>query len=445
MMNVITTSGTEYLLHTAEKQCPMNYWVSELKNLALSIIKKYHLRRFIGKKYSAEDFWGVLILHTLMDLSIDEASTNLNADYWEKMNRRLRKKKYPKQFAGEIPRKERMVPNGDQVRKYRNTLPMWLTKKLNSVIFDAQLQYALEMGLISKELCVIIDDNDEWYYGNDRFPANQYINKSNKGPGTSRRRKYCAVMVRSKNTSLFIGTEIIRKHCSNVPFILNCIDRLILTGFKITFVMGDRWFPTYSLLSALHARSIKYIGPYKKWSGIKKQIIDYLENGGDYVRNYTIKGAPAKFYHSPKIQVTLIFTNRQGRRLRDIRADYLHDRSTLTERIKEIMVMMTTFIPPKGSKRRQGWAVGICRKYDRRWQIETGFKDLNRMGPPSNSRTNSRKYFMRSSQYWVYNAWQLERAKRRKMKAKFKSWKRGPTFRHFATLQVRMNIAIQAI
>ena len=64
------------------------------------------------------------------------------------------------------------------------------------------------------------------------------------------------------------------------------------------------------------------------------------------------------------------------------------------------------------------------------------------MGPPSNARTNSRKYFMRSVQYWVYNAWQIERAKRRKRRFKFKSWKRSPTFRHFAVIQVRTKIAL---
>ena len=51
-----------------------------------------------------------------------------------------------------MPRKERLVPNGDQIRKYRASLPMWFTKKLNEEIFDMQLSYALENGLIDKIL-----------------------------------------------------------------------------------------------------------------------------------------------------------------------------------------------------------------------------------------------------------------------------------------------------
>ena len=273
MMKFIPTSGMEFPLHTAEEQCPMEYWVPKLKNFTLSILKRYHRPRFIGRKYNAEDFLEVLLFHTLLNVSIDEASQYLNQESWIEINRHRRRKVVPQKYLGKIPRKERLVPNGDQVRKYRNSLPMWVTKQLNSWIFDAQLSFALENGLVSKDLCVIVDDNDIWYYGKDRFPDNLYINRRNRGPGTTRRRKYCAVMIRSKNTSLYMGVEIIRKHHSDVPFILKCIDRLILNGFRVTYIMGDRWFPTYELLSELNVRSISYIGPYKKWSGIKQEKI----------------------------------------------------------------------------------------------------------------------------------------------------------------------------
>jgi len=441
-MQIIPTNGMELPLHAVEEQCPMEYWVPKLKNFALSIIRKFHLPRFIGKKYNAEDFLEVLLLQSMMNISLDEGSDYLDAQAWIKLNVHYRRKKKPKQYKGKIPRKERLVPNGDQVRKYRNSLPMWMTKKLNEEIFDMQLSFALENGLINKHLSVIVDDNNEWYYGSDRYPDNQYINKSNKGPGTSRRRKYCAVMIRSKNTSLYVGVEIIKKRYSNEPFILKCIDRLILNGFHIDYVMGDRWFPTYNFISELNIRSTKYIGPYKKWPRIKKEVKDYLENGGEYIRKYYIKGAPAKFYHSPAIQTTIIFTNRHGKRLREIRADYFKDKTKLNERMAEIMVMITTFQPPPGKREQQGWAVGICNKYDRRWQIETGFKDLNRTSPPSNARTNDRKYLMRSVQYWTYNCWQIERAKRRLKRWKFKSWKRGPTLRHFSNMQVLQKIMV---
>ncbi|MHA1340244.1 MAG: hypothetical protein ACTSO2_09750 [Promethearchaeota archaeon] len=50
------------------------------------------------------------------------------------------------------------------------------------------------------------------------------------------------------------------------------------------------------LLQEFPSRGINYIGPYKKYNPIKKMITDYLQNGGDYVKPYTIKGSPSKQY-----------------------------------------------------------------------------------------------------------------------------------------------------
>ena len=436
-MSKLTTSGTELALIPAEESCPYEYWVPWLKNLALEIINKTHISRKIGYKYSAEDFWEVLILHTLMHLSIDEASNELNRIKWEQLNRHRRRKRLPKIICSKTRKFERLCPHGDQVRKYRQSLPMWVVKKLNQIIFMAQINYALREGLIDRNVSILVDNNNQWYYGSDRFPANPLINKSNKGPGTSRRRNYLGIMIRSGKTSLYCGVSIIKKGHSNVPDIMQCIDQLILEGFQIDYVLGDRWFPTYEFFAELNIRGIYYVGPYKKWAPIKRIIEDFLNKGGDYIRKYTIKGAPVKYYRLPGIPVWLILTNRQGRRLRDIRRDIKRKRLILEDAMKEIMVMVTTFPPPAGNKQRQGWAVGICRKYDRRWQIETGFRDLNRISPPSNAHTNARKFLMRSVQYWAYNAWQLERAKRKRKRRIPKSWKQGPTLRQFSHAQLR--------
>ncbi|WP_371804785.1 transposase [Candidatus Lokiarchaeum ossiferum] len=440
-----TTSGLEFPLHPAEESCPYDYWLPWLKNLALEIIKQTHLSLRKGYKYSAEDFWEILIMHSLMDLSLDEASDELNKILWQKENSKRRRKLLPKQFPGTFIRRERKCPNGDQVRKYRQSLPLWILNRLNDVIFDAQLTYALQKGLISHQLDLLVDNTDQWYYGSDRFPKNPLINRSHKGPGTSRRRNYLGLMIKSQGTSLFVGIHLIKKKHSNVPKIMHCIDRLILRGFNVRTVIGDRWFPTYELLSELNPRGIHYIGPYRKWKPIKRLLEDYLKKGTHYIQPYTLKGAPKKCYHLPGIQVWLIFTNRQGRRLRDIRRDYQLRLIDLSEAMKEIMVMMTTKPPPKRKKAQQGWASSICQKYDRRWQIETGFRDINRLGPPSNAHTNARKFTMRSVQYWLYNTWQIERARRRKNKNLLKSWKKGPTLRQFSFVQTQLRLVEQKI
>jgi len=74
----------------------------------------------------------------------------------------------------------------------------------------------------------------------------------------------------------------------------------------------------------------------------------------------------------------------------------------------------------------------MCRAYKDQWHVETGFRDLNRIAPPSNARTNERKLFMFAVRYWVFNAWQLERAKRRQLRRCPKSWRKGPILHQFA-------------
>ena len=235
---------------------------------------------------------------------------------------------------------------------------------------------------------------------------------------------------------------MIKKNHSNVPFILETIDWLMSKGFKIRYLIGDRWFPTVELLQELPSRGIDYIGPYIKWAPVKKAIERYIKKGGDYIIPYTLKGAPKTNYEIPGIQLWLILTNRQGRRLREIRRAYLSKTKTLDECVKEIMVMATTVCPPAGKKKRQGWAVQICRVYDHRWQIETGFRDLNRITPSSNARTNSRTLFMFSIRYWVYNAWQLERARRRRLRSCPKSWKNGPTLWRFMYCTIKLGVCV---
>ncbi|MHA1619909.1 MAG: hypothetical protein ACTSVZ_11570 [Promethearchaeota archaeon] len=146
----------------------------------------------------------------------------------------------------------------------------------------------------------------------------------------------------------------------------------------------------------MKTRQIRYIGPYKKFAPIKRILVKYLKTGKNYIVPYTIKGAPAKHYKKAGMKVWLIITNGQGRRLREIRTEYLTKAKTEKDCLKELMVMLTTYQPPKGKKRKQGWAVQIFKRYLKRWQIETGFRDLNRIAPPSNARTNARKFLITS-------------------------------------------------
>lgn len=425
-------SGMNSPIHSDEDTVQLDMWITYLKNLARQCINKLHLALYVGYKYTADIFWIVLILHCLMNLSLDEAANRYNDFLWKERQRRQRRKKTPRHFGGRGKRRERLCPNGDQVRKYRNSLPNYVIKELNRFVFETQLDYARNEKLISNTVELLVDNTDQWYYGSDRFPGNPFITKGHNGPGTNRKRKYIAVMLKSAKTYIYCGVDLVKKHTSNVPFIIKTVDWLIQKDFNIRHVLGDRWFPTYEFLSELQVRGIHYIGPYKKWKPIKQMLEAYLNDGKRYIQEYWLKGAPAQWYHAPAIKLNLIFINRRGKRLREIRQEYLKSGKRPEEFFDDIMVMMTTYPPPRGKKQRQGWANRICHEYDHRWNIETGFRDLNRISPPSNARTNLRKYFMFTVRFWIFNAWHIARAKMRLEQRREKHKTPNITLRQFS-------------
>jgi hypothetical protein len=90
-------------------------------------------------------------------------------------------------------------------------------------------------------------------------------------------------------------------------------------------MLADRWFPTHKLLSQLPPRGITYIGRYKKWAPMRRAIESYIKKGrkGKYIMPYDVRGAPATHYGQAPVDVYLIFANDQGRKMRDIRREYL--------------------------------------------------------------------------------------------------------------------------
>ncbi|MHA1820714.1 MAG: hypothetical protein ACTSU2_00170 [Promethearchaeota archaeon] len=90
-----------------------------------------------------------------------------------------------------------------------------------------------------EEVELIMDNSDQWHYGKARFPQIPYITRENNGPGTSRKRKYLAVMIKNGATYLYCGRDIIKMEHSNLPYIMEVCDRPINMGLIIWYLVGD--------------------------------------------------------------------------------------------------------------------------------------------------------------------------------------------------------------
>ena len=124
-------------------------------------------------------------------------------------------------------------------------LPKHLKVNLVEEIFHVFLEVALEEGLVSTEIIVYIDYTNKFYYRQIGDGSDTAITGTNKGPGTKWTRKYCSLMIASKQTKLFAGLFLTHSGQSKVPDIMQALDLLRSWGFIIKKVESDREFSNY--------------------------------------------------------------------------------------------------------------------------------------------------------------------------------------------------------
>ena len=89
-------------------------------------------------------------------------------------------------------------------------------------------------------------------------------------------------------------------------------------------------------------------------------------------------------------------------------------------------IFITTISPPKKKSALVRWGLGLAQDIRHRWQIETGFRDLNRINPTSHARDHETKTLMFAFQMFVYNAWQIQRGFHRRLRNVLARWERIP-------------------
>ena len=105
-----------------------------------------------------------------------DSTDELNDLLWiQKNNHKKGRKPSPKQLGGLYPRYERMTPNESQINLFIRKLPKYIKTNLVKWIFKAQIDVALELKLLKKEIECYIDYTDRFFYGMDKFPDNKEI------------------------------------------------------------------------------------------------------------------------------------------------------------------------------------------------------------------------------------------------------------------------------
>jgi len=188
-------------------------------------------------------------------------------------------------------------------------------------------------------------------------------------------RHYLGFSVLSRGVHLYAGLEQVATGQSKIPIIIEYLDHLLELGFELDYVLMDREFYRAELLDEIKGMKGNVLIPAKQYKKVKQFISEYVEGKGGRVRKYEFSSAPGarcRFFQ----HVYLIIKAKRGFSLQGVKRDFKNGRITIKDVRHRIYTIMTTE-KPKGKI--SSWTSRTSSFYRRRWLIETGFSDLNRI------------------------------------------------------------------
>jgi len=387
------------------------YMLSFFKKFCDAIISRmWQFKRARNRRYEDVDFLKVFFFSEIIGRSIHNTSEMLNEHFLS------RKKGRPKIFAD--GRKKRLIPHQTEVNKYLRRIGLDRARNILRECLDTQLKEALDQGLISIKVNVLIDFTEHPYYGKR---DDKMIKGTIRQKGTTKMRHYLGFSILSRGIHLYAGLEHVATGKSKIPIIIKFLDYLLNLGFKLNYVLMDREFYQTELLDEIKGMKGNVLIPAKAYKKVKKMTEEYLNGNGNRVRKYTFSSAPGpkqRFFQN----VYLIIKAKRGFSLQHVKKDYQSGTISLKVARNRIFIIMTTE-KPKGKT--SSWASRTSLFYKRRWLIETGFSDLNRINRRWKSNHDNVRYLDMLARMLLYNSWKMNRKlikMRSKKEGKIKGW-----------------------
>jgi len=352
--------------------------------------RTWKFKRAKNSRYEIKDFLEVFFFSEIIGRSIHDASEMLNKHYL------CQRKGRQKIFSD--GRKKRLIPHQTEVNKWLRRIGMKKARNILRKCLDEQLKNALGGNLVSNKVNVLIDFTEHPYYGKRDDPM---IKGTNRAKGTKKMRHYLGFSVFSRETHLYAGLEQVATGQSKIPIILKFLDHLLDIGFELNYVLMDREFYRAELLDEIKGMKGEVIIPAKQYKKVKQFIINYLEGKRGRVMKYEFSTGSDK--HDRFFQhVYLIIKAKREFTLQSVKRDYQGGRITLEDAFHRIFTIMTTE-KPKGKT--SSWASRTALFYRRRWMIETGFSDLNRINRRWKSNHDNVRYLDMLARMLLYNSW----------------------------------------
>jgi hypothetical protein len=370
----------------------------------------WRLKKPRNWKYTDIDFLKVFFFSEIIGRSIHDTSELLNEHCLD--HKRGRRKIFTD------GRRRRMIPHQTEVNKYLRKIGLQRARNILRECLNIQLLEALDLNLISKKVNVLIDFTEHPYYGKRE---DKMIKGTNRQKGTLKMRHYLGFSVLSRGVHLYVGLEQVATGQSKIPIIIEFLDHLLELGFELGYVLMDREFYRAELLDEIKGMKGNVLIPAKQYKKVKQFISEYVEGKGGRVRKYEFSSAPGarcRFFQ----HVYLIIKAKRGFSLQGVKRDFKSGRITIKDVRHRIYTIMTTE-KPKGKT--SSWASRTSSFYRRRWLIETGFSDLNRINRRWKSNYDNVRYLDMLVRLLLYNSWKTNKKLIQKSQIKtqnFKGW-----------------------
>jgi len=345
-------------------------------------------------KYGDIEFLKVFFFSEIMGRSIHDSS--------EMLNEHLLNQKRGKRKIFTDGRRRRMIPHQTEVNKYLRKIGMQRARNILRECLDDQLKEALDKNLISQNVNILIDFTEHPYYGKR---VDKMIKGTNRQKGTKKMRHYLGFSLLSRGVHLYAGLEQVATGQSKIPIILEFLGHLLELGFKLRYVLMDREFYRAVLLHEIKAMKGNVLIPTKEYKKVREMIEAYIMDRGNRVRKYTFSSATeakVRFFQ----HVYLIIKAKRGHTLQGVKRDYRMGKISLDDSRKRVFAIMTTE-KPKGNT--SSWASRTSLFYRRRWLIETGFSDLNRINRRWKSNHDNVRYLDMLARMLLYNSWKMNK------------------------------------
>lgn len=371
------------------------HMLSFFKKFCNAIVSRmWKFKRARNSRYEDVDFLKVFFYSEIIGRSIHDTS--------EMLNEYILSKKRGRRKIFMDGRKKRAIPHQTEVNKYLRKVGLLKARNILRECLDEQLKDALDLNIISQKVNVLIDFTEHPYYGKRE---DKMIKGTNRQKGTKKMRHYLGFSILSRDTHLYVGLEQVAKGQSKIPIIIKFLDYLLDLGFELNYVLMDREFYRAELLDEIKGMGGNTLIPAKSYKKIKQFIEEYLTGKGNRVRRYTFSSAleaKCRFFQ----HVYLIIRAKRGFSLQSVKRNFQRGKLSLKEAQKWVFTIMTTETP-KGKT--SSWASRISLFYRRRWLIETGFSDLNRINRRWKSNHDNVRYLDMLVRMLLYNSWKINK------------------------------------